>query len=81
MPRIFEWRGYVFFFYSNEGDPREPFHVHIRKEKAVAKFWLEPEIEVAHAHGMNGRELRQLRGVVEENVDRIRRAWYDYFGT
>lgn len=28
MPVILRVTGYVFYFYSNEGDPREPVHVH-----------------------------------------------------
>jgi len=28
MPVVFRYRGYRFFFYSNEGDPREPLHIH-----------------------------------------------------
>jgi len=80
MPRIFEWRGYIFFFYSNEGNPREPLHVHIRKRRAISKFWIEPEVELAANHGMNARELRQLKKVVAENVDLIRNTWNEFFG-
>ena len=29
----------LFVFHSNEGDPREPLHIHARKGEAVAKFW------------------------------------------
>ncbi|MCP4109321.1 MAG: DUF4160 domain-containing protein [Desulfobacteraceae bacterium] len=32
--------GYRFFFYSNEGNPLEPLHIHVRKGEAVAKFWI-----------------------------------------
>jgi hypothetical protein len=31
MPTIFLWNGYRFYFYSNEGRPREGRHIHIRK--------------------------------------------------
>jgi hypothetical protein len=27
MPVVFRQGGFKFFFYSNEGDPREPMHV------------------------------------------------------
>ncbi|WP_394700159.1 DUF4160 domain-containing protein [uncultured Parasphingorhabdus sp.] len=30
MPKIFEWQGYRFYFYSNEGNPPEPVHIHVR---------------------------------------------------
>ena len=51
MPVIFRHKSYRFFFYSNEGIPREALHVHVRKGSAVAKFWLEPVPEVADSHG------------------------------
>lgn len=38
MPKLFEWSGYQFFFFSNEGKPLEPCHVHIRKGDATAKL-------------------------------------------
>ena len=41
---VFMHAGYRFFFYSNEGDPREPCHIHVRKGKSLAKFWLFPEL-------------------------------------
>ena len=31
MPVVFRTEGHAFFFYSNEGNPREPVHVHVRK--------------------------------------------------
>lgn len=40
MPVIFRYKGYRFFFYSNEGSPREPVHVHVRGSDGEAKFWL-----------------------------------------
>lgn len=47
MPTLFEHEGYRFFFFSNEGDPREPCHIHIRKGESPAKFWIKPEISLA----------------------------------
>jgi len=79
MPVVFENKGYRFFFYSNEGDPREPLHIHVRKAEAVAKFWLEPEPVVAEAYDMSSRELRELLEVAVENKDLIRRYWNEHF--
>lgn len=42
MPVVFRWKGCRFFFFSNEGDPREPLHIHVRRQGARAKFWIEP---------------------------------------
>ncbi|MEI6634884.1 MAG: DUF4160 domain-containing protein [Chlamydiota bacterium] len=79
MPIVFEYKGYRFYFYSNEGDPQEPLHIHVRKAEAVAKFWLEPEPAVAEAYAMSSHELRELLAVAIENRDLIRRYWDEYF--
>jgi hypothetical protein len=42
MPVVFRHGGYRFFFYSNEGDPREPIHVHVVSGENSAKFWVQP---------------------------------------
>lgn len=47
LPTIFRYDGFRFFFYSNEGNPREPMHVHVAKGGYEAKFWLEPDVAVA----------------------------------
>jgi Domain of unknown function (DUF4160) len=47
VPKVFEQDGYRFHFYSNEGDPREPIHVHVAKQGADAKFWLYPDVAIA----------------------------------
>ncbi|WP_284734689.1 DUF4160 domain-containing protein [Sphingosinicella terrae] len=31
MPTVFRRQGFRFFFYSNEGSPLEPIHVHVEK--------------------------------------------------
>ena len=80
MPVVFRYKGYRFFFYSNEGVPREPLHVHVRKGDAVAKFWLEPTPGVAEGYGMNSRELHELLAVASERRDEIERYWNEHFG-
>jgi hypothetical protein len=79
MPTILRYKGYRLFFYSNEGDPREPLHVHVRKGKSVAKFWLEPSIGVAESYGMTPSELSKLTKVVKDNAESIKRTWDEYF--
>ncbi len=81
MPAIFRYKGYRFFFYSNEGEPREALHVRARKGNAVAKFWLEPVSEVASSHGMAAHELRELLDVAVEHKAEIERFWNEHFGS
>ena len=79
MPTVFRHRGFRFFFYSNEGNPREPTHVHVEKDEAEAKFWLHPEVRVAYNDGHDARTLRELLNVVVANQNVIERAWHEHF--
>jgi hypothetical protein len=79
MPVVFHQRGFKFFFYSNEGMPREPVHIHVEKDNLEAKFWLEPELRVSYNDGYDARTLRELLGIVELNKDLIERSWNEFF--
>jgi len=80
MPVVFRYRGFKFFFYSNEDRPREPVHIHVEKDAAEAKFWLFPGVSVSYNDGYDARTLRELLEVVEANRDLIVRVWNEYFG-
>jgi hypothetical protein len=80
MPTVFRRGGYRFFFFSNEGDPREPPHVHVRRGRDEAKFSLKPEVAVADSFGFNAAELNALVRIVNEERARIERAWNGHFG-
>ena len=70
MPKIFEWKGYIFFFFSDEGEPLEPCHIHIRKGEAYAKIWVEPDMTFDKAYGLNSSEINQLLNKVYENKEK-----------
>ena len=80
MPTIFRYKGYRFFFFSNEGFPPEPPHVHVRHGERVGKFWLVPQVALAGAWGMSAAELNQLRKIVQDKRQEFERAWHEYFG-
>ena len=80
MPVVFRHRGFKFFFYSNEGTPREPIHIHVEKAEVEAKFWLYPEVRVAYNDGYDARTLREVIEIVEVNMSLIERAWDEHFG-
>jgi Domain of unknown function (DUF4160) len=79
MPVVFRHEGFRFFFFSNEGDPREQVHIHVRNGRAVAKFWLAPQICVADSEGFDARTLRELTKMIENNKPLIERTWNEYF--
>ncbi len=80
MPVVLRYKGFRFFFYSNEGNHREPVHVHVRSGGSEAKFWLTPQVSVATSYGFDAGTLRELAGVAQANSEMIERAWHDYFG-
>ena len=80
MPLVFRYKGFRFFFYSNEGSPREPVHVHVRAGESEAKIWLTPQVRVADSFGFDAATLRELVKVAQDNRALIERAWHDCFG-
>jgi Domain of unknown function (DUF4160) len=73
-------RGLWFFFFSNEGDPRDAPHVHVRRGDDEAKFWLRPEVAVAESFGFNAAELNALARMVRAERARIEQVWNGHFG-
>ena len=80
MPVVFRSGGLRYYFFSNEGQPPEPAHIHIKGGGRDAKIWLEPDLSIADSYGFNPRELSNIMRIVAENRDMILRAWHDHFG-
>jgi Domain of unknown function (DUF4160) len=80
MPVIFRYKGFRFFFYSNEGNPREPKHIHVQGQGCEAKFWIEPEVSLASSDGFDAKTLRVLQEEVSMNAKLIEEKWNEYFG-
>ena len=79
MPKVFNWKGYRFHFFSNEGDPLEPIHIHVRKGPNLAKFWVEPVISLANNYGFVSKELNEFKIKIEDNKELIKERWHEYF--
>lgn len=80
MPVVFREGGLRYFFYSNEGLPREPAHIHVTGRGCDAKIWIEPDIAIEESYGFNSRELADILKIVAQNRSAILRAWNDHFG-
>lgn len=80
MPVIFRYKGYRFLFFSNEGDPLEPIHIHVQKGERSAKFWIEPDIYLAESYGFSSSELNECVILIEKNRELIARYWNEHFG-
>jgi hypothetical protein len=75
-PTIFRHGPYRFYFFSRE-EPR--MHVHVQGSSGEAKFWLEPQIELAQNYRLNTRQVNELLQLVKEHEDEIRDAWHAHF--
>jgi hypothetical protein len=73
MPQVLRVGAYRFYFYSHEP------HIHVDRERFSAKFWLQPT-SLARNLGFNGRELRAIERIVEENRVLFLERWNGYFG-
>ena len=80
MPVVFRDGGLRYYFFSNEGLPREPRHVHIKGGGKDAKVWIEPEVTLAESYGFNSVELARILRIVLERRELILKAWDDHFG-
>lgn len=80
MPVALRQGGLRYYFFSNEGQPPEPPHIHVKGGGRDAKIWLEPAISIADSYGFNPRELSNILHVVEDNHDLLLKAWHDHFG-
>jgi hypothetical protein len=80
MPVVFRDSGLRFYFFSNEGLPREPRHIHVKGGGKDAKIWLEPEVTLAESYGFNSSELARILRIVSERRTLILKAWDDHFG-
>lgn len=68
---------YRFFFYSF--DCTEPKHVHVRRERMMCKFWLEP-VALCTNDGLSPVELNRIRAITLKYHNRIQEAWNEHCG-
>ena len=78
MPTVLRIGGYRFFFYANENG--EPHHIHVQRERMLAKFWLAP-VSLANSTGFPAQELIRLLGIVETNRQTFVEAWNGFFSS
>ena len=76
MPTILRIGPFRLFFYA--GDGNEPAHIHIARDKAVAKFWLDP-IMLVSSEDFSRSDLNRLSKIVVEHRETLLEAWNDFF--
>ncbi len=75
-PTIFRERGYRFFFFARE--ETRP-HVHVYCTDGEAKFWLEPQLELARNYQLSKVQLNEVETIIEGHYDDLKAAWHDFF--
>jgi hypothetical protein len=53
-------------------------HVHIACADGDAKFWLEPEVEVAMSKGLRPHRLKTIEKIIEEHYHELANAWREH---
>ncbi|MCL4207958.1 MAG: DUF4160 domain-containing protein [Pirellulaceae bacterium] len=76
MPVVAREGPYRFFFYSHE--PNEPPHVHVQRDRGLAKFWLAP-LGLASSTNFSAHELRRIRMIIERRTEEFLEVWHDWF--
>ncbi|MBI3823057.1 MAG: DUF4160 domain-containing protein [Planctomycetes bacterium] len=77
MPTVLRHGPYGFVFFSS--DQNEPPHIHVKRDRAIAKYWLEP-VSLAKNRGFKQPELKRIAKLIERYQQRLIEAWHDYFG-
>lgn len=54
-------------------------HVHVSHPDGEAKFWLEPHMALAGAHGLSARQLAELHVLLTARRLEIENAWRKHF--
>ena len=76
-PTVFRHGPYRFYFFWRE---EVRMHVHVQTAAGEAKFWLEPENELAQNHGLKTQQINAVLRLVKEHEVEIRDAWKTHFG-
>jgi hypothetical protein len=76
VPTVFRHGSFRFFFFSRE-EPR--MHVHVAHTDGEAKFWLQPQIELAMNQGLSNKQLNEASSLVKDHYEEIVHAWLSYF--
>ncbi|MEX2316560.1 MAG: DUF4160 domain-containing protein [Pirellulales bacterium] len=78
MPTVLRDGPYSFVFFSS--DASEPPHIHVKRDRQIAKYWLEP-VRYAKSQGFADHELKAIEPLVIKHEQTLVEAWHDHFGT
>ena len=68
---------YTFKVYSNE---ENRMHIHVIHGNAEAKYWLEPQVELAWNDGIAEERLSKVKKIIENNADSFKAQYKQHVG-
>nr|WP_300129909.1 DUF4160 domain-containing protein [uncultured Butyricicoccus sp.] len=87
MPQIFRIGPYLIFFWSNEGVPLEPVHIHVAEgvpTGTATKIWITKSGKTLLCNNNSkipSRTLKIIMRIIEARSGEIIQKWTDYFGS
>ena len=87
MPQVFKIGSYWVYFWTNEGDPLEPVHVHVSKGSPTAnatKIWITKagRCYLCHNHSViPAHVLNNIMKIIEARSAEVLEKWYAYFNS
>ena len=85
MPQVFRVGEYWVYFWTDEGIPLEPIHVHVAKGKPVknaTKIWITGAGKCIIANNRSKipeHTLRNIIRLIEARVEDVKKLWKQYF--
>ena len=86
MPQVFKIGSYWVYFWSNEGEPLEPIHVHVAEgspSSNATKIWITSAgktLLVNNNSNIPAVTLRNIMRIIESRSDEVIEKWMAYFG-
>jgi hypothetical protein len=76
-PTVMQYQRFRFFFFSREEERK---HVHVESPEGEAKFWLEPNVELAMNQEIRQQDITIIKELIIEHRDDFVNAWNKHFG-
>ena len=86
MPQVFKIGSYWIYFWSNEGKPSEPVHVHVSEGRPVensTKIWITSSGKCLLANNNSNipqNVLRNIMRIIEARSKEVVKKWIAFFG-
>ena len=83
MPKLLIVKVFVFLLFSKDiYEGRRHVHILSKKKRirSVAKFWIEPDIELVHPGNFNKKELNEIMQLIDKNLGIINKQIDNFLG-